>query len=192
MRIQGPFRTFATSMRRLGKAFSLGFVFLGFLIPSFGVGQTQDLTVDVLVNSSNPTYYDTDPNNPGEYQRYPERYLENLQMPYRVIDVSRTAPPDMTGVQLIVAGHKMLQLSTAWQQAIVTAVASGVGFLNLDNDPAIGTYSHIQAIFGATGSTQGGEGDEIIVPAAMQPGGATPHYIDGMQGTFSERPSRKT
>ena len=154
------------------------------------MAQTQDLTVDVLVNSSNPTFYDTDPNNPGEYQRYPERYLEHLQLPYRVIDVSTTPPPSgLNSVQLIIAGHKSLNLSTAWQQAITAAVASGVGFVNLDSDPAIGNQSHIQAIFGATGSTPGSDGEQIIIPAAVQPTGSNPHYIAGMQLHFLSDPA---
>jgi hypothetical protein len=160
------------------------------LFPSAIVAQTSyDLTVDVLVNSSNTTGYDTDPNNPGEYQRYPERYLENLQIPYRVIDVSTTPPPStLNNVQLIIAGHKGLNFSTAWQQAITAAVAGGVGFVNLDSDPAIGNQSHIQAIFRATGSIAGTAGESIIVPAAVQPGGATPHYIAGMQLHFLSDP----
>jgi hypothetical protein len=159
-----------------------------FLFPTQAAAQTRDLTVDVLVNSSNTTGYNTSTASPGEYQRYPERYLENLQIPYRVIDVSTTNPPDLTSVQLIIAGHKGLSLSTAWQQAITAAVAGGVGFVNLDSDPAVGTQSHIQAIFGATGSIAGTAGESIIVPATVQPGGATSHYIAEMQLHFLSDP----
>lgn len=174
------------------------FVFLAVLGSSLGMGslstplaeaQTRDLTVDVLVNSTNTAGYNTSPNQPGEYQRYPERYLENLQIPYRVIDVSSVNPPDLTSAQLIIAGHKGLNLSTAWQQAIQSAVVGGVGFVNLDSDPAVGNQSHIQAIFGATGSIAGTAGESIVVPAAVQPGGATPHYIAGMQLHFLSDPA---
>jgi hypothetical protein len=113
--------------------------------------QSYDLTMDVLVNSSNTTGYNTSQSSPGEYQRYVERYLEHLQIPYRVIDTATQAPPStLDSVQLIVAGHTGLGLSASWQQAIVQAVQGGAGFVNFDADPAIGTYSHIQSIFGAT------------------------------------------
>jgi len=150
--------------------------------------QTKDLTVDVLVNSSNTVGYNTDPNNPGEYQRYPERYLEHLQIPYRVIDVATTPPPDLTTVQLIFAAHKGLGLSSLWQQAITSAVAQGVGFVNFDSDPAIGSQTHIQTIFGATGAVQGAPSTWLVVPAAVQPGGSTPHYISAMQVHFLSDP----
>jgi len=146
--------------------------------------QTRDLTVDVLVNSTNSTGYNTNPASPGEYQRYPERYLEHLQVPYRVIDVSVTSPPDLSQVQLVIAGHRGLNLSTAWQQAIQTAVQGGTGFVNFDWDTAIGTNSHIQAIFGATGSTPGTAGTSITVPAAVLSDGATPHYITALQSRW--------
>ncbi len=157
--------------------------------PAKSAAQSVDLTVDVLVNSSNTTGYNTSSSSPGEYQRYPERYLEHLQIPYRVIDVSSAAPPDLSTVQLVIAGHKGLNLSTAWQTAITNAVAAGVGFVDLDNDPNIGSQSHMQAIFGATGSTTGAAASEIIVPAAVQPGGASPHYIAGMQLHFLSDPA---
>ena len=146
--------------------------------------QTTDLTVDVLVNSSNTTGYNVSSTSPGEYQRYPERYLEHLQVPYRVIDVSTTPPPDLTQVPLVIAGHRGLSLTTAWQQAIQTAVQAGTGFVNLDWDTAIGTNSHIQAIFGATGSAPGTAGTSITIPATFLPDGATPHYITGLQLRF--------
>src|SRR6266567_7369639 len=82
------------------------------LVPIDARSQTYDLTMDVLVNSSNTTGYNTSPSSPGEYQRYPERYLEHLQIPYRVIDVSSTQPPSNLGaVQLIIAGHRGLNLN---------------------------------------------------------------------------------
>jgi len=115
------------------------------------LGQTNDLTVVVLMNSSNTTGYNVS----GEYQRYPERYLEHLQIPYRIVDVSSSSAEDMTGARLIIAAHRGLNLSPDWQQAIITAVAGGTGFVNLDSDPAIGTDAHIRTIFGATGSVTG-------------------------------------
>ena len=144
-------------------------------------GQTRDLTVDVLINSTNITGYNTNPASPGEYQRYPERYFENLQIPYRVIDVSNTPPPDLTGVPLIIAAHRGLNLSAAWQQAILSAVQGGVGFVNLDSDPAIGTDAHMQAFFGCTSSAPGTAGRSITIPATYLPDGATPHYITQLQ-----------
>ncbi|HKD13774.1 MAG TPA: hypothetical protein VKE71_04435 [Candidatus Angelobacter sp.] len=169
---------------KLGRAItSCVFVFL-IAVSVTATAQTRDLTVDVLVNSTNSTGYNTNSASPGEYQRSPERYLEHLQVPYRVIDVSATSPPDLTQVPLIIAGHRGLNLSTAWQQAIQTAVQGGTGFVNLDWDTAIGTNSHIQAIFGATGSTSGTAGTSITVPAAVLSDGATPHYITALQSRW--------
>src|SRR6266478_9404908 len=107
-------------------AVSLTVVVVGLLLGTpTASAQTNDLTVDVLINSTNTAGYNTSSTSPGEYQRYPERYLEHLQIPYRVIDVSTTPPPNLSSVQLIIAGHKGLNLSMAWQQAISTAVQSG-------------------------------------------------------------------
>ena len=53
----------------------------------------QNLTAVVLVDSTNTAGYNTSPSTPGEYQRYAERYLENLQIPYQVFDVSSAPPP---------------------------------------------------------------------------------------------------
>lgn len=142
------------------------------------VGQTTDLTVDVLVNSSNTTGYNTSPTSPGDYQQYVERYLENLQMPYRVIDVSSTPPPSgLTQVPLIIAAHNGLHLSSAWQQAILSAVEGGVGFVNFDADTAIGTNAHMQAIFGSTSSATGTANTTVTLLAPFLFDGATPHYI---------------
>jgi hypothetical protein len=146
------------------------------------LAQTNDLTVDVLINSANTVGYSTSPTSPGEYQRYPERYLEHLQVPYRVIDVSTTQPPNNLGtVPLIIAGHRGLNLNSAWQQAILAAVQSGSGFVNLDWDTAIGTNAHMQAIFGSASSIAGTSGTSITIPAAFLPDGQTPHYITGLQ-----------
>src|SRR5690242_8948345 len=79
------------------------FAFNVLLLVTPASGQTTDLTVDVLINSTNTTGYNTSTTTPGEYQRYPERYLEHLQIPYRVIDVSSTAPSNLSSVQLIIA-----------------------------------------------------------------------------------------
>src|ERR1700694_2332880 len=110
------------------------------LLPGVAGGQTRDLTVDVLISSANGTGYNTNPASPGEFQRYPEPYLEHLQVPYRLIDVSTVSPPDLTVVPLIIAGHRGLNLSVAWQQAIQTAVQGGTGFVNLDWDTNIGSH----------------------------------------------------
>ncbi|HEY6348997.1 MAG TPA: family 16 glycoside hydrolase [Candidatus Angelobacter sp.] len=151
------------------------------LVASTAAAQSRDLTVDVLINSTNTTGYNTNPASPGEYQRYPERYFENLQIPYRVIDVSTTPPPDLTGVPLIIAGHRGLNLSSAWQQAILSAVQGGVGFVNLDSDPGVGTDVHMQAFFGCASSAPGTAGTSITIPATYLPDGATPHYITQLQ-----------
>ena len=177
-------------LRRAAQILSLALaVFsLSAIFAASAPAQTRDLTVDVLINSTNTTGYNTSPASPGEYQRYPERYLEHLQIPYRVIDVSSTAPPDLTTVPLVIAGHRGLNLSAAWQQAILSAVQSGTGFVNLDWDVNIGSNSHIQAIFGATGSVAGTPGTSISLPAAFLPDGATPHYILGLQIRFASTP----
>lgn len=147
-----------------------------------GYAQTFDLTVAVLVNSSNAAGFNTDPANPGAYQRYAERYFENFQIPYQLFDVATTAPSaDLGKHQLIIAAHSGLSLSPAWQTAITAAVNAGTGFVNLDSDPAIGTASHIQAIFGATGSASGTPATSITVPFAVTAGGATPQYIAALQ-----------
>jgi len=152
------------------------------VMPIAGFAQNYNLTVAVLVNSSNPTAYNTSTTNPGEYQRYAERYFENFQIPYQVIDVSQVGPPaDLSSRQLIVTAHRGLFLSAAWQTAISTAVQGGSGFVNLDSDLAIGGAAHMHAIFGSTGSSAGTASTSITVPATFAPGGATPHYIAGMQ-----------
>jgi hypothetical protein len=149
---------------------------------SLSSAQNFDVTVDVLVNSSNTTGYNTSSSSPGEFQRYPQLYLDNLQVPYRIIDVSTTAPPSSLGnVQLIIAGHRGLSLSNSWQQAIISAVEGGTGFVNLDWDTAICSQTHIQAIFGCTSSMAGTAGTSITIPATFLPDGATPHYITGLQ-----------
>jgi hypothetical protein len=80
--------------------------------------QTRNLTVAVLVNSTNTTGYNTSASTPGQFQRYVERYFENFQIPYQVIDVSNTAPPsDLNNRQLIISAHPGLSLSGTWQMA---------------------------------------------------------------------------
>jgi Bacterial Ig-like domain (group 3) len=147
----------------------------------------SDLTVDVLINSANTTGYNTSPTTPGEYQRYPERYLEHLQVPYRVIDVSTSAPASVASLAttpLIIAGHRGLNLTSAWQLAIATAVQQGAGFVNLDSDPGIGADLHMQQFFGCSSSAAGTPGTAITLPATFLPDGATPHYITGLQMRF--------
>src|SRR5579872_2092644 len=182
--------------RRSGSVGSLGNIFGALALAMFtlfsavnAAAQTYDLTMDVLVNSTNTTGYDTSSTSPGEYQRYLERYLVHLQIPYRIIDVSQEAPPTtLSSDQLIVAGHTGLMLSSAWQQAILQAVQGGTGFVNFDADPAIGSCAHMQGIFGATGSEVGPTATLIDIPSAVMPDGNTPHYIDAMQIRFPDTP----
>lgn len=165
-------------------------VLLGTLCSPVAIlAQNRNLTVAVLVNSANTTGYNTSTSNPGEYQMFSERYLKHLQVPYQVIDVSTTSPPaDLSSRQLIIAAHRGLQFTTLWRDSIVSAVNEGVGFLNLDSDPAIGTQSHIQTIFGATGSSLGTASTQIVVPAAVQPGGSAAHYVAGLQRSYLQNP----
>lgn len=151
------------------------------LLPPSALAQSQDLTVVVLVNSANTTGYNTSSTTPGTYQMGPERYLVHLQVPYKVVDVSTTAAMDLSSSQLIIAGHNGLNPSVAWQNAIVAAVANGTGFMNLDSDTGIGTQSHIQTMFHATGATLGQAQTSITIPAAVQVGGAQAHYIAALQ-----------
>src|SRR5262249_17574489 len=148
------------------------------------------LTVAVLVNSANPTGYNTSPGAPGEFQRYAKLYLDHLQAPYDVIDTATTAPlGDLGSRQLIMTGHTGVQLSGAWRSAIVSAVNGGAGFMNLDGALDIGTQAHIQSLFGATGSGAGTPATSVVVPAAVLPGGATPHFITALQRKFLGDPA---
>jgi hypothetical protein len=150
-----------------------------------GYAQTRNLTVVVLVNSQNATGYNPNPSSPGDFQRFAERYLEHLQVPYELFDVATATPPsDLNSRQLIVAGHKGLSLPAVWRDAIVAAVNGGAGFVNLDSDPAIGSTSHISTIFGATGSAAGTPATQISVPVSVAPGGSSPHYIAALQKKF--------
>jgi hypothetical protein len=167
-------------------------LFLLMVVPSLTAllrAQGLDLTVVVLVNSSNTAGYNTSQTTPGSYQMGPERYLANLQMPYRVIDVSKTSAIDLSTVQLVVAGHAGLNPNAAWQAAIVSAVGNGTGFVNLDSDLGIGTQTHILTIFGASGASPGGDQTSIVIPAAVQSGGATPHYIAALQRHWAGDPA---
>src|SRR5690349_8587927 len=84
--------------------------------------QNRNLTAVVLVNSSNTTGYNTNSTTPGQFQRYAERYLQHLQIPYDIFDVAINPPPsDLNSRQLIIGGHPGLQLSSLWQSAIITA-----------------------------------------------------------------------
>lgn len=159
------------------------------LLTPFAWGQSQDLTVVVLVNSASTSGYNTSSTSPGSYQMGIERYLVNLQVPYKVIDVSQTAAPDLTASQLIIAGHDGLNPSVAWQNAIMAAVANGTGFVNMDSSQAIGTQPHIQTMFHATGATLGAAQTSIVIPAAVQAGGSAPHYIAAMQKHWLDDPA---
>jgi hypothetical protein len=155
----------------------------------FSLQDSGILTVAVLVNGSNAQGYNPNPASPGEFQRYPERYLEHLQVPYQVINVATTAPPaDLNQRHLIVAGHKGLNLSSAWRNAITAAVNGGAGFVNLDWTTTIGSQSHMQAIFGATGSSAGSPAVAVRVPESVIPGGSSPHYIAALQRRFMDTP----
>lgn len=154
------------------------------------LSDSGNLTVAVLVNTANPQGYNPNPTTPGEFQRYPERYLEHLQVPFEIIDVATTpVPPSLSSRHLIVAGHQGLNLTVAWQNAITNAVNAGTGFVNLDWQPQIGLQQHIQTIFGATGASAGSPGTAVTVPARVIPGGTTPHYIAGLQQRFLDDPA---
>ncbi|MHB1020784.1 MAG: BACON domain-containing protein [Acidobacteriaceae bacterium] len=182
-------RTLMSSLCKTATMISFLLLFINIGLEQTASAQNYDLTMDVLVNSQNATGYNTDPSSPGEYQRYPERYLEHLQIPYRVIDTATQAPPSNLGsIQLIVAAHKGLNLSPAWQQAILQAVQGGTGFVNLDSDPSIGSNLHMQTIFGATGSAAGTPATQIDVPSSVMPDGSSPHYIAGLQLRFTDTP----
>ncbi|MCI0347851.1 MAG: Ig-like domain-containing protein, partial [Acidobacteriales bacterium] len=147
--------------------------------------QNRNLTAVVLVNSQNASGYNTSATSPGEFQRFTERYLEHLQLPYELFDVATAAPPaDLDSRQLVIAGHSRLSLPASWRDAIAAAVSGGTGFVNLDSDTVIGNQSHIAAIFGATGSAAGTAATQISVPPAVAPGGATPHYITALQKRY--------
>ncbi len=173
----------------------LGLAALGLVIgatvraPSAQSSSTANLTVAVLVDSRNSSGYNTSPTAPGEFQRYPQLLLDHLQVPYEVIDVSQTAPPDLSARQLVVVGHRGVGLSSNWQNAIVQAVNAGTGFVNFDWDPAIGAAAHMQAIFGATGSAPGPLATSISVPQAVIAGGSSPHYIAQYQRKFRGDPA---
>jgi hypothetical protein len=150
--------------------------------------QDRVLTAVVLVNTQNATGYSTNPTNPGEFQRFTERYLEHLQVPYDLVDVATQSPPLLADRQLIISAHRGLNLSSAWRSAIASAVSGGVGFVNLDSDTSVGFQSHIQSIFGATGSASGTPGLAIAVPAAVQIGGSSRHFIADLQQHFAGDP----
>ncbi len=163
---------------------------LAFLMTSRHVfSQSEELTAVVLVDSSNTVDYNTSTSNPGTYQMGPERYLVHLQVPYRVVDVSKVAAQDLSAVQLIIAGHRRLGLGPDWQNAIALAVQNGTGFVNLDSDPGIGQQTHIQSIFSATGATIGADQTSIVIPAAVQAGGAKSHYITALQQHWAGDPA---
>src|SRR2546427_1031146 len=147
------------------------------------------LTALVLVNAQNTTGYSPNPQAPGEFQRFTERYLEHLQIPYQVVDVSTQAPPaDLSRRQLIISAHRGLNPGATWQTAITNAVAGGVGFVNLDSDATVGQQAHIKSIFGASGSSVGTPGTAIRIPQAVVSGGSAPHFIAALQRRFWNDP----
>src|SRR5215211_6532060 len=125
------------STRQILSLFQKAMVALLICLPAYA--QTLNLTVAVLVNSQNTSGYNSSAAAPGEFQRFAERYLEHLQIPYEVFDVAVTSPPvDLNSRQLIVAGHSRTLLPAIWKTAISNAVANGSGFVNLDSDSGIG------------------------------------------------------
>ena len=160
-----------------------------FFLCNIVYAQKRILTVAVLVNSLNKAGYNINPNNPGEFQRYPERYLEHLQVPYEIIDVSIQSPLDLSNRQLIIVGHKDVNLPIDWQNNIVNAVKNGTGLVNLDWATDIGKAYYIQEIFGATGSHVGLPDTSIIVPKEVAPGGINAHYITALQMKFLGDPA---
>src|SRR5207253_4801654 len=164
---------------------------LGMLLAGAPAAQAQDLvlTTLVLVNTQNAAGYNPNPQAPGEFQRFTERYLEHLQIPYEVVDVSTQGPPaNLSRRQLIIAGHRGVNPSAAWQSAIASAVAGGGGFVNLDSDATVGQQSHIRSLFGASGSSVGTAGTAIRVPQAVVVGGSAPHFISALQRRFRNDP----
>ena len=153
------------------------------------LAQTENLNVAVLVNSANVTGYNTSTTTPGEFQQYTQLYLNQFQVPYDIIDTATTPPPaNLSSRQLILAGHSALALSPAWQQAISSAVQSGTGFVNLDSDLSIGSQTHIQTIFAATGAQLGTAATSVSVPAAVVSDGSAPHFITALQRRFLNDP----
>src|SRR5947209_1301238 len=152
------------------------------ILSTQATSQPANLTTAVLVDSSNRASYNANSSNPGKYQCYAERYFEHLQLPYELFDVSAATPPaDLHSRQLIVAAQPGLALSAAWQDAIVNAVKSGTGFVNLDSSLQPGTAQHLLTIFGASGFVSGTAGTSITVPAALGSGGAKQHFISALQ-----------
>jgi|GEM_PF-2499326 len=148
------------------------------------------LTVAVLIDADNVTGYNENPSNPGEFQRYPERYLEHLQVPYEIFDVSSQVPPaDLAERQLILVGHKDVLLSSAWRDAIASAVFAGSGLVNLDWNENIGLSSHIQQIFGSFDSYPDNPASNITVPFSVTPDGTAAHFIAGLQRKFLGDPA---
>ena len=168
-----------------------GALVLAVLLAPGPAARAQDsvVTALVLVNDANPEGYNPAAETPGEFQRSAERYLEHLQIPYEVVKVNTQAPPaNITVRHVIIAGHRGLSPTAQWQTAITTAVANGAGFVNLDSASTVGLQSHIQNIFGASGSSVGTPGTEIRVPQAVLPGGSSPHFIAALQRRFRNDP----
>ncbi len=164
---------------------------LGVALVGVPAAQAQDFVVTalVLVNTQNAVGYSANPQAPGEFQRFTERYLEHLQIPYEVVDVATQAPPaDLARRQLIISGHRGVNPGATWQTAIANAVAGGVGFVNLDSDATVGQQAHVRSIFGASGSTLGAPGTAIRIPQAVVPGGSASHYIAALQRRFRNDP----
>src|SRR5882724_6419687 len=69
---------------------SLAGIVLGMLLAAVPAAHAQDfvLTALVLVNAQSPVGYNPSPQAPGEFQRFTERYLEHLQIPYELLDIA--------------------------------------------------------------------------------------------------------
>jgi hypothetical protein len=178
-------------MRHGGRRILIAGIMLGLSLMASAPAYAQDFVVTalVLVNAQNTAGYGTNPQAPGEFQRFTERYLEHLQIPYQIVDVATQGPPaDIARRQLIISAHRGINPSAAWQTAIANAVAGGAGFVNLDSDATVGQQAHMQNIFGARGSSVGAPGTAIRVPQAVLADGSAPHFIAALQRRFRNDP----
>ena len=141
----------------------------------------------MLVNAQNTSGYNPSPTSPGEFLRFAERYLEHLQVPYEVFRCGNHAAPSRFGhtptdhcrrFAFIVAGKL--------ERRHCKCGECRNRVRELDPDPAIGNDSHMAAIFGATGSVRGTAATQIVIPTAVGPNGATPHFIAALQKKFDD------
>ena len=122
------------------------------LILFSGLAFTNNSQADdavVLVNPASAHYLD--------FQRYIQPYLDNFGVPYTVHDI--TASPVSSAIadyNLIIIGHRQLDpanlyLDATEESAISSAVSSGTGLVNFDNDlsadSSTPSYQFIDDIF---------------------------------------------